>query len=173
MFISARLSNLDPSDIIILPLNILCPRTPSFALRILCFCVLAHFRRNQVVWLEGPLKFVADGFEPVSFVFLFHVHLSGPTRWGFLRWIFLQWGHVFFAGASLFSFFVCFSFFCVPWLFCSSCSCACVVCVPPPTICCWRWCRKQIRCTPSWSHLHPSLSEGRTPSLPQNASILR
>ena len=28
--------------------------------------------------------------------FLFHMHLSGSTRWGFLRWYFLQCGHVFF-----------------------------------------------------------------------------
>ena len=31
--------------------------------------------------------------------FLFHMHLSGSTRWGFLRWYFLQCGHVFFFGS--------------------------------------------------------------------------
>ena len=42
--------------------------------------------------------------------FLFHMHLSGLTQWSFLCCFFLQWGHVFFAGASLLSFFVFFSF---------------------------------------------------------------
>ena len=39
--------------------------------------------------------------------FLFHMHLSGSTRWDFLRWYFLQWGHVFFFGlmSLTFSFF--------------------------------------------------------------------
>jgi hypothetical protein len=39
--------------------------------------------------------------------FLFHMHLSGSTRWDFLRWYFLQWGHVFFFGLTslTFSFF--------------------------------------------------------------------
>jgi hypothetical protein len=36
--------------------------------------------------------------------FLFHMHLSGSTRLGFLRWYFLQWGHVFFFGLSFLSF---------------------------------------------------------------------
>ena len=69
MFITGCPSNLDPPIIIILPLNILCPHAPSFTLRILCFCIPAHFCRKQVAWLEGHLELVADGFEPVSFVF--------------------------------------------------------------------------------------------------------
>ena len=69
MFITGRPSNLDPPVIIILPLNILRLHAPSFALQFLHFCVPAHFRRKQVTGLEGHLKLIVDGFEPVSFVF--------------------------------------------------------------------------------------------------------
>jgi hypothetical protein len=134
MFITGRPSNLDPPVIIILPLNILCPRTPPFALQILRFCVLAHFCRKQVAGLEGHLELIVDGFEHVFSVFLFLVHLSGSPRWGFLCWNILQWGHVFFAGASLLSFFFSSPFCCVPWLVCLSCSRVHMVCIPPPTI---------------------------------------
>jgi hypothetical protein len=69
VFITGRPSNLDPPVIIIFSLNILRPRAPSFTLRILRFCVPAHIRRKRVVLLEGHLGLIADGFEPVSFVF--------------------------------------------------------------------------------------------------------
>ncbi len=70
MFITVLPYNLEPSVIIIFPLNILCPRAPSFALQILIFCIPAQFRRKHVVWLDSHFKLVADGFETVSFVFL-------------------------------------------------------------------------------------------------------
>ena len=70
MFITGLPSNLGPTIIIILPLNILHPCAPSFALQILTFCVPAHFRCKLVAWLEGHLELIADGCEPVSFVFL-------------------------------------------------------------------------------------------------------
>ena len=69
VFITGCSSNLDPPVVIILPLNILRPRALSFALQIFCFCLLTHFRRKQVVGLEGQLKLIAKGFEPVSLVF--------------------------------------------------------------------------------------------------------
>ena len=70
MFITGRPSNLGPPVIIILPLNILRPCALSFALQILRFCVPTHFLRKQVMWFEGHLELVADGFEPASVVFL-------------------------------------------------------------------------------------------------------
>ena len=101
MFISGCPSNLDPPVNFILPLNILRPRAPSCAFLILCFCVPAHFRIKRVAGLEGHLELITYGFEPVTFV---HMYLSGSTRWGVLRWIFFQWGHMFFAGFVFFSF---------------------------------------------------------------------
>ncbi len=37
------------------------------------------------------------------------MHVSGSMQWGFLRWNLLQWGQLFFVGASLLSFFFFFS----------------------------------------------------------------
>ena len=42
--------------------------------------------------------------------FLFHMHLSGSTRWDLLRWYLLQWRHVFCFG----SLYLSFSFFLFP-----------------------------------------------------------
>jgi hypothetical protein len=51
------------------PLNILHPRAPSFALRILFVCIPAQFHHKLVSWLESHLELVTDGFETVSLVF--------------------------------------------------------------------------------------------------------
>ena len=100
----------DPSIIIILPLNILHPCAPSFALRILRFCVPAHFCRKQVAWLESHLELVADGFELVTFVFFVPHAFLRINRIGLPALDFFAIGaHVFFKGASLLSFFFFFS----------------------------------------------------------------
>jgi hypothetical protein len=90
--------NFDPSVRIILPLNILCPCAPSFALRILCACIPTQFRRKLVVWLESHLKLVADGFETVSLVFFVpHAFVQDNTM-GLLALEFLAVGAGFLCG---------------------------------------------------------------------------
>jgi hypothetical protein len=65
--------------------------------------------------------------------FLFHMHLSGSTRWDFLRWYFLQWGHVFFFGSlSLLFFFFPRDLDFLAFLF----LCSCVTCASPWMIRC-------------------------------------
>ncbi len=62
---------------------------------------------NLLRGLKSTLSSSQIDLKRYPLYFLFHMHLSGSTRWDFLRWYFLQWGHVFFfASLSLsFSFF--------------------------------------------------------------------
>ena len=90
---------------VILVLSFLrCPRAPSFAARIILLRIPAQFCRKFDAWLEIYFELIADQLEAVSLNFLFPMHLSGMTRWGFLQWYFLQWGHVLFFNSSSMSF---------------------------------------------------------------------
>ena len=105
MFITVFLYYLDPSIIIILPLKILCPCAPSFALRIFIFCIPTQFCRKHVVSFECHLKLTAYGFEMASFVFLVPHAFVRVNAMGLLALRFLAMGVGVFAGASLSSFF--------------------------------------------------------------------
>ncbi len=136
MFITVLPYNLDPSIIIILPLNILHPCTPSFALRILIFCVPAQFCRKLVAWLESHLEFVAAGIETVLLVFLVPHAFVWANSMGLPALEFLAMG----AGVLHWRVIVVLLFFLLlfcrmPWIVCPSCSLTRVVCTPPPTIC--------------------------------------
>ena len=62
---------------------------------------------NLMRGLKSTSSSAQIDLKQYPFYFLFHMHLSGSMRWGFLRWYFLQCGHVFFFGSSslAFSFF--------------------------------------------------------------------
>ena len=110
MFITGRPSNLDPPVIIILPLNILHPRAQSFPLKFSVFAYPPISTVNEWQGLKITLSSSQMDLNLYPLNVLFHMHLSGLTRWSFLRWDILQYRHVFFAGVSLFSFFIFFSF---------------------------------------------------------------
>jgi hypothetical protein len=62
---------------------------------------------NLMHGMNSTLSSLQINLKRYPLYFLSHMHLSGSTRWDFLRWYFLQWGHVFFFG-SLFLFFTFF-----------------------------------------------------------------
>jgi hypothetical protein len=54
---------------------------------------------NVMRGLKDTLSSLQIDLKRYPLYFLFLMHLSGSTRWDFLRWYFLQWGHVFFFGS--------------------------------------------------------------------------
>ena len=126
MFITVLPYKLDPSVIIILPLNIIYQCTSSFALQILIFAYLPSFAINLWRGLKATSSLSQMDLKWYPLYFLFHMHLSGLTRWGFLGWIFCNEGM-----RSLLAPHCCPSLFsspfcCVPWLICSSCGRVCL-----------------------------------------------
>jgi hypothetical protein len=90
---------------VILVLSFLrCPRALSFAPRIVLLRIPAQVRRKFDAWLKSTLSSLQIDLKWYPLYFLFHMHLSSSTRWGFLWWYFLQWGHVCFFGLSSLSF---------------------------------------------------------------------
>jgi hypothetical protein len=59
---------------------------------------------NLMCGLNSTSSSLQIDLKQYPFYFLFHMHLFGSTRWDFLWWYFLQWGHVFFFGSSSLSF---------------------------------------------------------------------